>query len=224
MTKDTASAMNSGKWAPNNCYCLCVSVLFVGLREFPVLTTEEMDVEVKTATDTFVEVDRKISLLEWFMILTGPFVMPLFAPFILLWGVKTYLAKKRKQRIRALNDKAMLVGLGQWAYRVSCTFACFGLLLFTMIKTGRFGWENEERLKPEVFHAEFILTRDINTWYTLKTGEAVAWCKLLDMFFMMLKLLLLLKIMYLMCDFLYLKPEMKNMGLFVRFKRLVETW
>ena len=40
---------------------------------------------------------------------------------------------------------------------------------------------------------------------------------------MMLKLLLLLKIMYLMCDFLYLKPEMKNMGLFVRFKRLVET-
>lgn len=161
MTKDTASAMNSGKWAPNSYYCLCVCLFFLRDYENTSHLRHKMDVEVKTATDTFVEVDRKISYLEWFMILTGPFVMPLFAPFILLWGVKTYLAKKRKQRIRALNDKAMLVGLGQWAYRVSCTFACFGLLLFTMIKTGRFGWENQERLRPEMFHTEFILTRDI---------------------------------------------------------------
>ena len=98
-----------------------------------------MDLDLEEKKESFVEVDRKISWLEWFVILTGPFVMPLFAPFILIYGVRTYLAKKRKQRIRAINDKAMLVGLGQWAYRVSCTFCCFGLLIFVMVETGRFG-------------------------------------------------------------------------------------
>ena len=47
----------------------------------------------------FVEIERKISCLEWITIITGPLVMPLFGPFILIFGIKTYLAEKRQQRI-----------------------------------------------------------------------------------------------------------------------------
>jgi hypothetical protein len=89
--------------------------------------------------DQLVEVDRKISIVQWFMILTGPFVMPLFGPFILVFGIKTYMSKKRKERIKAINDKAMLVGLGEWAYRLFTTFLVFFMILFLMVKTKRFG-------------------------------------------------------------------------------------
>ena len=87
----------------------------------------------------YVGIDRKISCLEWFMIITGPLVMPLFGPFILLFGIKTYLAKKRQQRTKAMRHKAMLVGLGLWAYRVSCWFCSVAILIFILIKLKRFG-------------------------------------------------------------------------------------
>lgn len=98
----------------------------------------ENGLDVEHTKSDLVEVDRKISLLEWFMILTGPFIMPIYGPFILLFACKTYLAKQRGQRANALHNKAMLVGLGQWAYRTSLTFCCFGIVIFVMVKTERF--------------------------------------------------------------------------------------
>ena len=73
------------------------------------------------------------------MIITGPFVMPLFGPFILLFGVKTYLSKKNGKRDDAMRHKAMLVGLGQWSYRVFCWLACIAILIYFLIKLKRFG-------------------------------------------------------------------------------------
>jgi len=86
--------------------------------------------------EDLVVVDQKISFLQWFSIVTGPFVMPLFAPFILIFGIKTYSAT---DRIKRINSKAMLVGLGQWAYRVTTTFAVFAIVFFLMAKLNRFG-------------------------------------------------------------------------------------
>ena len=87
----------------------------------------------------FVEIERKISCLEWITIITGPLVMPLFGPFILIFGIKTYLAEKRQQRIKAAKNKDILIGLGQWACRVSSWFLCIAILIFILIKFERFG-------------------------------------------------------------------------------------
>jgi len=90
-------------------------------------------------TDWFVEVDRKISAVEWFMVITGPIVNPVYSGFIVAYAIQLYRAKKKGDRKLALKNKAMMVGLGQWAYRTTITFLCFGALIFTMVKLKRFG-------------------------------------------------------------------------------------
>ena len=80
-----------------------------------------------------------MSILEWFMVITGPIVMPFIGIFIIVFGVRTYVAKQNGERNKALKNKAMFIGLGQWAYRVGATFACIGLLVFGMLKLDRFG-------------------------------------------------------------------------------------
>ena len=93
----------------------------------------------ESESEQLVGIDREITWLEWIMIVTGPFLMPLFAPFILIYGVKVYLSKKSGKRDDAMRHKAMLVGLGQWAYRVFCWLACIAVLIFLLIKFKRFG-------------------------------------------------------------------------------------
>ena len=89
-------------------------------------------------SEWYVQVDRKISCFEWFLILTGPIVMPIIGVFIIIFGFKTVKAKQRGDRKEALKCKAMVLGLGQWAYRVSLTFGCFATVIFLMIKANRF--------------------------------------------------------------------------------------
>ena len=89
-------------------------------------------------TEGLVEVDRTISVFEWFTILTGPLVMPVFGVFIVFFGVKTDSAMRRGERAEAVQNRAMLVGLGHWAYRVSFTFVVFALVFVALTKFERF--------------------------------------------------------------------------------------
>eukprot|EP00116_Pleurobrachia_bachei_P016970 sb/3477232/ len=89
-------------------------------------------------SEWYVEVDRKISFFEWFLVLTGPIVMPIIGVFIIVFGIKTINAKNRGDRKEALKCKAMVLGLGQWAYRVTLTFASFALIIYLMMEGNRF--------------------------------------------------------------------------------------
>ena len=90
-------------------------------------------------TEALVEVDRKISCMEWFMVSTGPVVMPFFSVFIIYFGKKTYDARKSGEREKAIKNKTILVGLGQWAYRVATTIFVFVILFVMLIQLDRFG-------------------------------------------------------------------------------------
>lgn len=93
----------------------------------------------KSKSDWYVEVDRRISFLEWGMIATGIFVNPVIGIFIIVFGVKTCLAKQKGDRTKALKCKAMVLGLGQWSYRITITFTCIVGICLLMQKYERFG-------------------------------------------------------------------------------------
>ena len=85
-----------------------------------------------------VEVDRKISVFQWMMIVTAPFVNPIVGVFLIVTAIKHIIQKKNGDRRAALKSKAYFLGLAQWAWRLSITFAIIFGVLFTMNRYGRF--------------------------------------------------------------------------------------
>ena len=85
-----------------------------------------------------VSVDRKISVFDWFLLITGPIVNPIIGIFVILFAVKMRLAKKSGESKKALRWKALMMGLSQWCWRLSLTVMVFFAILFTMFQTGRF--------------------------------------------------------------------------------------
>ena len=84
------------------------------------------------------EMDRSISCLEWLMVITGPLVMPLFAPFIVIFGIRTYVARRSGDRSGEMRNKAYFLGLAEWAHRIFIWLLCIAIIFFLLIKFDRF--------------------------------------------------------------------------------------
>ena len=89
-------------------------------------------------TDYLVEVDHKISALEWIMILIAPIINPIIGICLFVSLIKYCVQKKRGNRYGALRTKVYVRGLAQWAYRLSITFGIIFAILYLMKINGRF--------------------------------------------------------------------------------------
>ena len=85
-----------------------------------------------------VAVDRKISLFEWIILLTAPIINPVIGIIMVSVGIRYFMQKKNCDSDKALKSKALILGLAQWAYRLSATIAILAICLIVMYKVGRF--------------------------------------------------------------------------------------
>ena len=88
--------------------------------------------------DWYVGVNRKISVFEWIMIVTAPIVNPIIGVFLIAFAIKHLIQKKRGESKPALRSKAFVLGLAQWAYRLTISFGTLFTVLFLMYKGDRF--------------------------------------------------------------------------------------
>ena len=96
------------------------------------------DQEDCSRTDSMIAIDRKFSVLEWIVLLTAPIINPLIGIAMIIFGVRYLRQKSSSDRDQALRSKAMILGLAQWAYRLSVTVAIFVLVLMGLYKLDRF--------------------------------------------------------------------------------------
>ena len=100
--------------------------------------TSSKDQEDCSRTDSIIAIDRKFSVLEWIVLLSAPIINPLIGIAMIIFGVRYLRQKSSCDRDQALRSKAMILGLAQWAYRLSVTVAIFVLVLMGLYKLDRF--------------------------------------------------------------------------------------
>ena len=94
--------------------------------------------EDSSKTESLVGVDRKISLLEWIVLITAPIVNPVIGIVMIFVGIRYVKQKKNCNRDQALSSKILILGLAQWAYRLSVTIAILALALILLYRLDRF--------------------------------------------------------------------------------------
>ena len=89
-------------------------------------------------TDSLIAIDRKFSVVEWIVLLTAPIINPIIGVAMIFFGVRYSRQKSSCDRDQALRSKALILGLAQWAYRLSVTVAVFVLVLWGVYELDRF--------------------------------------------------------------------------------------
>lgn len=102
-------------------------------------SADQTELKAKGApANELVAVNRKVSLLEWVMLLTAPIINPPMGVAIIYAGFRYYQNRRKCDRDKATESKVLVLGLAQWAFRISTTVAVITGLIILLFKLGRF--------------------------------------------------------------------------------------